>query len=97
MTDSDTIVLKLYVAGTAPNSSRARANLQEILRGVPAQRYRLEVIDVFAEPLRALDDGVIVTPTLVKASPPPRQQIVGDLGNLARVRDVLGIAGGGHE
>ena len=96
MAGNDTIILKLYVAGTAPNSARARANLEVILQGLPDGRCQVEIIDVFQEPLRALDDGVIVTPTLVKVSPPPSEQIVGDLGNTGRVRDVLGIAEGGH-
>jgi len=97
MTAFNAIILKLYVAGTAPNSARARANLEAILHGFPVVRCQVEIIDVFEQPLRALKDGIIVTPTLVKIAPPPGEQIVGDLGNYARVRDVLGLSGGKDE
>ena len=36
-------------------------------------------------PGRALADGVIVTPTLLKLSPPPAQRLIGNLSNAARV------------
>ncbi len=95
--DRNVIVLKLYVAGNAPNSARARANLAEILRDLPSNlRYQLETIDVFSEPLRALQDGIFVTPTLAKVSPAPSEQIVGDLSDTARVKCALGLAGGAH-
>jgi circadian clock protein KaiB len=53
--------------------------------------YRLEIVDCLADPRRALADGVLVTPTLLKLSPPPRQTLVGSLSDLSRVRSVLGL------
>jgi circadian clock protein KaiB len=85
------IDLRVYVAGDAPNSARARANLRRILHDVDPSQYRLEVIDCLAEPLRTLDDGVLVTPTLVRVGPPPTQTVVGTLSALDRVADALRI------
>jgi circadian clock protein KaiB len=85
------MILRLYVAGDAPNSARARANLRRLLNDVDPSRYRLEVIDCLAEPLRTLDDGVLVTPTLVRVDPPPSQVVVGTLSALDRVADALEI------
>jgi circadian clock protein KaiB len=85
------MVLRLYVAGDAPNSARARANLRRLLNDVDPARYRLEIIDCLAEPLRALDDGVLVTPTLVRIEPEPAQTVVGTLSALDRVADALEI------
>jgi circadian clock protein KaiB len=85
------MVLRLYVAGEAPNSTRARANLGRLLSGVDPANYKLEVIDCLAEPLRALGDGVLVTPTLVRVDPPPPQTVVGTLSALDRVADALEI------
>jgi len=85
------LVLRLYVAGDAPNSARARANLRRILTDVDPSRYTLEIIDCLAEPLRALDDGVLVTPTLLRVDPPPPQTVVGTLSALDRVADALDI------
>ena len=85
------LILRLYVAGDAPNSARARANLRRLLTDVDPSRYRLEVIDCLAEPMRTLDDGVLVTPTLVRVDPPPPQVVVGTLSALDRVADALEI------
>jgi circadian clock protein KaiB len=83
------LVLRLYVAGDAPNSTRARMNLRRLLRDVDPSRYRLEVIDCLEDPMRALGDGVLVTPTLVRVHPPPPQVVVGTLSALDRVADAL--------
>ena len=85
------LVLRLYVAGEAPNSARARANLRRLLTDVEPSRYQLEVIDCLLEPMRALNDGVLVTPTLMRLAPPPKQVVVGTLSALDRVADALEI------
>lgn len=81
--------LRLYVAGEAPNSLRARANLRKICDEHFASKYELEVIDVLEHPMRALADGVVVTPMLLKLSPPPTRKIVGDLSDTDHVVRVL--------
>jgi circadian clock protein KaiB len=81
--------LRLYITGQSPNSIRALANLQSIceeLLGVG--QYELEVVDILLDPLRAVNDQIIVTPTLVKL-PLPSVQIVGDLGERDKVMLVL--------
>jgi circadian clock protein KaiB len=85
------MVLRLYVAGDAPNSARAQANLRRLLHDVDPSCYKLEVIDCLAEPLRTMNDGVLVTPTLVRVDPPPQQTVVGTLSALDRVADALEI------
>ena len=77
--------LRLYVAGDLPNSARAQENLRRVCDEQFAGRYELEVIDFLQAPQRALQDGVLVTPTLVKLEPAPRRVIVGTLSD----RDVL--------
>jgi circadian clock protein KaiB len=79
------LVLRLYVAGTAPNSIRAIANARAICDQHFAARHTLEIVDLLVEPGRALADGIIVTPTLLKASPSPVQRLVGNLNDLEQV------------
>ena len=71
------VVMRLYVVSGAPNSVQALANLEAICQRQLKGSYQLEVVDVLEQPLRALADGVIVTPSLIKLSPPPAAQIVG--------------------
>jgi circadian clock protein KaiB len=84
-------VFKLYVAGGAPNSVRAFANLYAICRKHFPDSHRIEVIDVMKEPLRALEETVLVTPTVIKLFPLPALRIIGDLSEEAAVLSALGL------
>ncbi len=84
------LVLRLYVADNAPNSLLAQANLTRLCAGL-SQPHTVEVVDVLQAPERAQNDGVSLTPTLVRLAPPPVLKFVGDLSDLARVRAVLGL------
>ena len=88
---ADALRLRLYVAGTGPNSVRARRNLEALMTrcGIPADA--LDVVDCLREPRRALADGVLVTPTLVRVAPGPRQVVVGCLTDTQRVVSALGL------
>ena len=88
------IVLKLYVAGRAPNSQRARSNLDEILAEYNPDHFDLEVIDVLENPNQAINDGILVTPTLCKIAPPPQVRILGNLSDVEKVIHTLGLIGG---
>lgn len=84
-------VFRLYLADGAPNSVRALANLYAICRHHFPECHRIEVIDVLKEPLCALAEGIFVTPTVVKLSPAPTQQIIGDLSEEEEVLRALGL------
>ena len=82
--------LRLYVAGDAPNSTQARANLDALCRSyLPA--CEIEIVDVLREPKRAMDDRIFMTPTLVKLSPAPGRTIVGTLSQTQPVLQALGL------
>jgi circadian clock protein KaiB len=85
------LVLRLFVAGDGPNSTAARANLKRLLEKRPAGSYTVEVVDCLVEPLRAIDEGVFVTPTLLRLSPPPRRTVVGSLSETSRVMTALAL------
>ena len=87
------VVLRLYVAGESPSSKRAIANLEAICTTVFSDRCEVEVLDILEHAERALADGVLVTPTLIRITL-PRRTIVGDLSQRARVLDALGDGGG---
>jgi len=84
-------VFRLYVAGGAPNSVRALANLYAICRKHFPESHRIEVIDVLKEPFRALAEAILVTPTLVVLSPAPEQRIIGNLSEEDEVLRALGL------
>jgi circadian clock protein KaiB len=84
-------VFRLYIAGGAPNSVRALANLYAICHRHYPESHRIEVIDVLKEPLRALAEAILVTPTVIKVSPAPEQQIIGNLSKEEEVLCALGL------
>jgi circadian clock protein KaiB len=82
---------RLYIAGDALNSAQAVANLTALCRAYLPDRYDIEVVDVFRQPKRALLDGIILTPTLVKLAPSPVLRIVGTLSQTQPLLLALGL------
>jgi circadian clock protein KaiB len=85
------VVMRLYIADAAPNSIKAIANLEAICKEHLPGAFKLEIIDVLEFPLRALADGILVTPSLAKLSPSPAAKIVGNLSDRSGVLHALGI------
>ncbi len=87
--------LRLYVAGSTPNSVRAEHNLTMAIAAIPAvpEAFALEIIDVLTNPRRAMSDGVLVTPTLIGLSPQGRTTIMGDLTDSEPLRRLLAQLG----
>ena len=85
------VVMRLYIAGRAPNSVKAIANLDAICRQHFKAGYKLEVVDVCEYPRRALDDGILVTPSLAKLSPTPGAHVIGNLSDTHSVLAALGV------
>ena len=84
-------ILRLYVAGSTPQSSRAIRNLKAICEANLQGRYVLTVVDLYAQPERAREDQIIVAPTLIRQAPLPVRRIVGDLSNSERVLAALDL------
>lgn len=82
--------LRLYIAGNAPNSLRALANAKAICEEHFARGYNIEVVDMLNAPRRALADGIIVTPTLIKLFPLPVRRMVGNLSDTNQMLLILG-------
>ncbi|MBC7918388.1 MAG: circadian clock protein KaiB [Rhodoferax sp.] len=92
MTKQATFKFRLFVAGDALNSSQAVANLDHLCSTHLPGHHDIEVVDVFAQPLRALEEGVFLTPTLIKLAPLPVRRFVGTLSQTQRVMEALGLA-----
>jgi len=84
-TKTTVLRLRLYVAGNAPNSLRAIDNLKTICAEELLAGHELEIVDLLKFPMRALADGIIVTPTLLKLSPLPVQRVIGNLSDTTQV------------
>jgi len=82
---------RLYVAGDAPNSALAIANLAAFCRANLPDRHEIEIVDVFREPQRALAESIFLTPTVLVLAPPPVRRIVGTLSHSLTLLLALGL------
>src|ERR1700757_3626889 len=81
----DVYLLRLYVTGASPNSSRAIANLKEICETYLKDNYELEIIDVYQQPTIAESEQIIALPLLIKRSPSPERRLIGDMSDTEKV------------
>jgi circadian clock protein KaiB len=79
-------VLRLYITGNTPRSSKAIKNIRTLCEQFLPGRYDLEVIDLYQQPVLAVTDQVVAAPTLIKKLPSPLRKFIGDLSNLERIR-----------
>ena len=91
MTAPSIFSFRLYVAGDAQNSTRAVANLTALCGDRLKGRHRIEIVDVFGEPERALADRIVMTPTLIRLEPGPVRRIIGTLEQADSVAVALGF------
>jgi circadian clock protein KaiB len=91
MSSASKFHFRLYVAGESPNSVQAVANLQALCLQYLPGRHEIEILDVIRHPNRALEDNVLLTPTLVKLHPKPSGRIIGNLSNTQMVLQACGL------
>jgi circadian clock protein KaiB len=77
--------LRLYVAGEAPVSLAAFANLRTFCATHVTEPYRIEIVDLLLSPALAREDEIVAVPTLVRRTPEPVCTVIGDLSDTARV------------
>lgn len=90
---NETFVFQLFVAGDEYHSKMARENLAEICESHIEGRCSIQIVDVFKSFNVALENGILLTPALIKVLPQPRITI---FGNLSDTRTVLKALQIGH-
>lgn len=82
-------VLRLYITGTTPQSTRAILNIRKICEEHLEGRYKLEVVDISQHPTLAIGEQIIAAPTLIKKLPLPLRRFIGDMSQTERI--LLGL------
>lgn len=88
---SQKYILKLYVSGLTPRSTRAIGNLRKLCKENLKDNYDLEIIDIFQQMEVARREQIIAVPTLIKKLPLPLHKFIGDLSDTKRILAGLGI------
>jgi circadian clock protein KaiB len=84
-------VLRLYITGLTPRSTRAIKTVRKVCEQHLAGQYELEIIDVYQQPVRIAEDQIVAVPTLVKCAPAPPRKIIGDMTDIPRLLFGLGL------
>ncbi len=82
-------VLRLYVTGATPNSTRAIVNIRQICEEHLRGQYDLEVVDISRHPTLAQGEQILAAPTLIKKLPLPLRRFIGDMSQTDRI--LLGL------
>ena len=77
-------ILRLYVTGITPRSTKAIVNVKKICEEYLKGRYELEVIDIYQQPKLAKGEQIIAAPTLIKKLPLPLRRLIGDMSDTER-------------
>jgi circadian clock protein KaiB len=85
------VLLRLFVTGSSQRSLRAIEAVQNMCKAFLKERVRVEVVDVIQQPDEAEREKILATPTLIRQVPGPPRRLVGDLGEPARVIELLGL------
>jgi len=85
-------VLRLFVTGMTPRSTRAIRAVRELCERRLKDRFELEIVDVYQQPQMIQGEQVFATPTLIKYEPAPLRRIIGDMSDPHRLCAGLGLA-----
>jgi circadian clock protein KaiB len=84
-------LLRLYVAGTSSRSRQAILRARELCANELRGHCRLEVIDIYQDPVRARNEQIVATPTLVREIPLPARRVIGTPAKASRLFVGLGF------
>ena len=82
--------LTLFVAGSAPESQRARENLNALVgKYLTDNDVQVSVCDLLDNPRVARERNILALPTLIRDLPGPESRVVGDLTDTERLWSAL--------
>jgi circadian clock protein KaiB len=82
-------ILELYVTKNSSSSIRAIKNIQLIKEQYLKEKTKIEVIDIYENPEKLFENGIVSIPTLIRKKPLPEIRIIGDLSNEQEVIKLL--------
>ncbi len=84
-------VLRLFITGATPNSTRAVTNIKQICEEHIPGKYSLEIVDVYQQSGIAEKEQIVALPLLIKKYPEPERRMIGDLSDTNKVLHGLGL------
>ncbi len=82
---------RLYVSMASPISLLAIANARRVLQEAYPGTHHLAVLNIADHVDLARSDQIIASPTLLRLTPLPQRRFIGNLSDLDRLRQSLGV------
>ena len=86
---TDEYLLELYVTKNSTSSIRAFKNIHLIKEHFLSEKTKIELIDIYENPEKLIENGIVSIPTLIRKKPLPEIRIIGDLSNEQEVIKLL--------
>jgi circadian clock protein KaiB len=86
------LVLHTLLTGMSPKSMEAIENIKLLCDEYLKDAFELEIIDIYKNPERAVEEHVVFSPSLIKKLPLPRKTLIGTLADTQKVIKALGIS-----
>ena len=87
-----TVILRLFSAGSTPQSARAIVNTRAFCEAHLTDRYQLDVVDIRRNPELAGASQIVATPTLIKMLPLPRCRFIGEMSRTENILRRMALA-----
>lgn len=84
----------LYKAGDKPTMKRAERGLRRLCEHYLKDNYSLVIIDVLNDNVEVPPD-ILAVPTAIRTSPGPERRIIGDLSQVSKAAEWLGLSEAG--
>lgn len=89
MTEAEKYLFVLYVAGKSPHGQNSLTHLHRFCDRHLSGLYEIEVVDILENPKKAVEEGILVTPTVVRARPYPVERLIGALSDEEKFKFLL--------
>jgi len=91
------VSITIFISQMNEKNERAITELRNQLNEHFSDNYQLEVVNVLQMPEKALEQGIFVTPTLVRNIPEPVLKVLGDLSNMRAALTKIDLIGLGDD
>lgn len=84
-------LFRIYNADRTSEMLELGKRLEQMVHDCGPEDCTVEYVDILEEPERAVEQGIFLTPTLVKELPEPVRRVIGDLGDPHKTLVLMGV------
>ncbi len=83
--------VRFFVAARSAFHDKAVADFRALVDGTTSICCKIDVVDILENPIAAYNDGVFMTPTVIRSSGERPRRIIGDISDPVKIAEMLGL------